>query len=57
MCLSANLKRYREQNESLIDGNCAESLYYDFCYSHFFVICQSNMIFTHNKAAFVQTKS
>lgn len=57
MCLSINLKRYREQNESLIGGNCVQSVFYYFCYGHFFVVCLSNTIFTHNKAAFVQTKS
>lgn len=49
-------KTLQEQNESLIDGNYAQSVYYYFLYGHFFVLCLSNMIFAHNKAAFVQTK-
>lgn len=57
MCPSINLKYYREQNESLIGGNCVQSVHYYFCYSNFFVVCLSNTIFTQNKAAFVQTKS
>lgn len=41
----------------LTGGNCVQSVYYYFRYGHFFVVYLSNMIFTHNKAAFVQTKS